>query len=592
VNRRRRMITLKALVLAALLSGLPTTGSAQEQPVRQTRLDFINAPLADVLRSVASALGLSVVTTDIPADARVSFSSAGPIGRDELIALLESLLDGHGLVMLQRGSVAQIVPAASAPPPGEVGVGFTLPSPPPLGLISQLVPLTAIRAEEAVDALKRVAPKEARIEAIERNNAVLIIDRGTNVARYIELLRRLDERPQGESGLATYVVPLKFADADEMATSLGRLYGITVSGGRTGSLADRSLSYALGTFRMRELEAAEPRRDVPVQVYVPPQPTPQTTPRDTTGPQGAQAPGQLVGRTTVVPSVPTNSLIIRTAPPNFPLLRETIEALDTRPPQVLLEVAVAEITLGRGEDFGINWIARGGSTTARLGNPDVADSTNPLGDFVLRIVSLERVDVRAVLRALASRSDVKVLSTPQVLAVNNREARILVGSKVPFVASTRLGDVAIDRSVQYQDVGTNLVIIPTINSEDYVSVEVLQEVSTLTTQTIQAALNAPVISTREASTRAIIRNGQTVVIGGLIGNSLEVRDSGVPFLKDLPLIGFLFKSSSNNHQRSELAIFVTPYIVRTDAEADAIRERVRSRMDSIGTPADTIRRKP
>jgi general secretion pathway protein D len=583
---RRRVFTLEAFVLGTLLSVLPYAGRAQEQPVR-TRLDFVNAPLADVLRSVASGLGLSVVVTDVPADRRASFSSAGPIGRDELVAVLESLLDGNGLVMLQRGSVAQIVPAASAPPPGEVGVGFTLPSPVPLGLISQLVPLTAIRAEEAVDALKRVAPKEARIEAVERNNAVLIIDRGTNVARYIELLRHLDERPQGESGLATYVVPLKFADADEMAQSLGRLFGIAISSSRGGSLADRSLTSALGQFRMRELEAYEPRRDVPVQVYVPPQ----STPRDTSA-GAAQAPGQLVGRTTIVPSVPTNSLIIRTAPPNFPLLRETIEALDTRPPQVLLEVAVAEVTLGRGEDFGINWLARGGSTTARLGNPEVADSVNPLGDFVLRIVSLERVDVRAVLRALASRSDVKVLSTPQVLAVNNREARILVGSKVPFVASTRLGDVAIDRSVQYQDVGTNLIIVPTINSEDYVSVEVLQEVSTLTTQTIQAALNAPVISTREAATRAIIRNGQTVVIGGLIGNSVEVRDSGVPFLKDLPLIGALFRSSSTNKTRTELAVFVTPYIVRTDAEADAIRERVRSRMDSIGTPADTIRRKP
>jgi general secretion pathway protein D len=553
-------------------------------------MDFVNAPLADVLRSVAAGIGLSVVVTDVPTDKRASFSSAGAIGREELIAVLESLLDGNGLVMIQRGSVAQIVPADKAPPPGEVGVGFTLATPPPLGLISQLVPLTAIRAEEAADALKRVATKEARIEVVPRNNAVLIIDRGTNVAKYLELLKRLDERPQGEAGLATYVVPLRFADADEMASSLGQLFGIAVASNRVGSLSDRSLTSTLGQFRLREMQAFQSRQVPASQMYVPPQ-APQIT-RDTTA-GAAQAPGSLVGRTTIVPSVPTNSLIIRTAPPNFPLLRETIEALDSRPAQVLLEVAVAEITLGRGEDFGVDWITKGGSTTASLGNPDVTDSTNSLRDFVVKVVSLERVDVRAMLRMLASRSDVKVLSTPQVLAVNNREARILVGSKVPFVASTRLGnDVAIDRTVQYQDVGTNLIIIPTINSEDYISVEVLQEVSTLTTQTIQAALNAPVISTREAATRAIIRNGQTVVIGGLIGNSTEVRDSGVPFLKDLPIIGFLFKRSSKNRTRTELAIFVTPYIVRTDAEADAIRERVRSRMDSIGTSADSLRKKP
>lgn len=587
MNRRRFPFRFRALVLAIFLAA--PSGAAQEPVARQARFDFVNAPLSDVLRTIGANLGLSVVVTDVPADRRVSFSSAGPIGREELIAVLESLLDGNGLVLIQRGNVAQIVPAEKAPPPGEVGVGFTLASPPPLGLISQLVPLTAIRAEEAVDALRRVAAKGARIEAVPRNNAVLIIDRGTNVARYLELLRRLDERPQGEAGLATYVIPLKFASADEMAASLGQLFGIAVATTRTGSLSDRSLTSTLGQFRLREMEAFQARRDVPVTPMFIPQPT---APRDTTAP-GAQAPGALVGRTTIVPSVPTNSLIIRTAPPNFPLLRETIEALDTRPPQVLLEVAVAEITLGRGEDFGVDWIARGGSTTSRLGDPDVADSVNPLGDFVVKVVSLERVDVRALLRMLASRSDVKVLSTPQVLAVNNREARILVGNKVPFVASTRLGnDIAIDRTIQYQDVGTNLIIIPTINSEDYVSVEVLQEVSTLTTQTIQAALNAPVISTREAATHAIIRNGQTVVIGGLIGNSTEVRDSGIPFLKDLPLIGFFFKRSSRNRARTELAIFVTPYIVRTDAEADAIRERVRSRMDSIGTAADSIRRKP
>ncbi len=588
MNRRRPLIAARAVALAVLLVARPA--HAQDPQLRQSRMDFVNAPLADVLRSIAAGIGLSVVITDVPTDKRASFSSAGVIGRDELIAVLESLLDGNGLVMIQRGTVVQIVPAEKAPPPGEVGVGFTLASPPPLGLISQLVPLTAIRAEEAADALKRVATKEARIEVVPRNNAVLIIDRGTNVAKYLELLKRLDERPQGEAGLATYVVPLRFADADEMASSLGQLFGIAVNSNRMGSLSDRSLTSTLGQFRLRETQAFQSRQ-VPVsQMYVPPQ-APQIS-RDTTV-GAAQAPGSLVGRTTIVPSVPTNSLIIRTAPPNFPLLRETIEALDSRPAQVLLEVAVAEITLGRGEDFGVDWVTKGGSTTAGFGNPDVADSANTLRDFVVKVVSLERVDVRAMLRMLASRSDVKVLSTPQVLAVNNREARILVGSKVPFIASTRLGnDVAIDRTVQYQDVGTNLIIIPTINSEDYISVEVLQEVSTLTTQTIQAALNAPVISTREAATRAIIRNGQTVVIGGLIGNSTEVRDSGVPFLKDLPIIGFLFKRSSRNRSRTELAIFVTPYIVRTDAEADAIRERVRSRMDSIGTAADSIRKKP
>jgi len=122
-----------------------------------------------------------------------------------------------------------------------------------------------------------------------------------------------------------------------------------------------------------------------------------------------------------------------------------------------------------------------------------------------------------------------------------------------------------------------------------VSVQLLQEVSSLTNQTIQAALNAPVISTREASTRAVIRDGQTVVIGGLIGNSREDIESGIPFFKDLPLLGYLFKRKSVTLSRNELAIFVTPYIVRSDAQAETIRERIRRRMNDKmpGTFPDT-----
>jgi general secretion pathway protein D len=246
----------------------------------------------------------------------------------------------------------------------------------------------------------------------------------------------------------------------------------------------------------------------------------------------------------------------------------------------------------------VDWSTAGGSTGTSFGNVGAADSSGAR-DFAVRVITLRNANVRAILRALSTRSQVKVLSTPSVVASNNRESRILVGSRVPFIASTRLGnDVAIDRNVQYEDVGTSLTIVPTINDDDYVSVQILQEVSSLTSQTIQSALNAPVISTREASTRAVIRDGQTVVIAGLIGTNREDIESGVPFLKDIPILGNLFKRRSITRNRTEVAIFVTPFIVRSDEDADTLRERVRERMnrqlpgavpDTLGTP---LRRKP
>jgi general secretion pathway protein D len=301
--------------------------------------------------------------------------------------------------------------------------------------------------------------------------------------------------------------------------------------------------------------------------------------RDSGGPA---RPGALVGQTTIVPHPPSNAVILRTAPPNFPLLQETIEALDQRPKQVLFEVTIAEVALGRGNQFGIDWSAtnKSGDGNAQVGSPFGFDSTQTPGGLVVRAVRLGNIDVQGILRAVATTSTVRVLSTPQIVAVNNREATINVGSKFPFIASTRLGDnIALDRAVQYQDVGTKLTIIPTINDDNVVSVQLLQEVSSVTTQTVTGAFGAPVITTREASTRAVLRDGQTAVIAGLIGDSRELTTTGVPLLSDIPWLGNLFKRRTENRQRTELAIFITPYVVQTDEEAEALRDRVRDRIE-------------
>jgi general secretion pathway protein D len=555
-----------------------------------TRLDFRDAPLADVIRSLASAMGLSAIIGD-SASSRISFSTASPVGTAELPGILESILETHGLVMLQDGNVLKVYPVSAAPKTGRVGFGATLAEPAPMGLITQLVPLQSIRADEGAAALKAMVSGTATIEAVARSNALLITDRASNVRRYLEVLRRLDERSQGEAGLRTFVIPLQYAQVDDLAESLGQLFGVTVAGTNRRSLDDLSLSRNLDAFRERENEAFRMRRDAALPPVIVNQAAP--APRDSAAGQG-----NLMGQTTVVPHGPTNSLLIRTAPPNFPLLLETVQSLDLRPPQVLLEVTVAEVTLGRGDQFGVDWSTIGGSTQTSFGTPGAADSSGAR-DFAVRVVTLRNANVRAILRALSTRSQVKVLSTPSVVATNNRESRILVGSRVPFIASTRLGnDVAIDRNVQFQEVGTSLTIIPTINRDDYVSVQVLQEVSSLTSQTLPSALNAPVISTREASTRAVMKDGQTVVIAGLIGTTQEEIESGIPFLRDIPIMGNLFKRRSTSRNRTEVAIFVTPYIVRTDEDADALRERVRDRMnkevpgavpDTLGT---SLKKKP
>ncbi|MBA3466679.1 MAG: hypothetical protein H0T21_04665 [Gemmatimonadaceae bacterium] len=479
-------------VLAAGMGTSPGLGAQVRTTPQGMALNFVDARLADVIRSLGLSLGLNIILTDVP-NKRITFTTATAVEKNDVNAILESILESNGLVLIQKGAVAQVMPVERAPA----------------------------------------------------------------------------QSPR------TYVLTLKYASAEDLAASLGKLFGNTIVAGDSRSLDDKSLSRNLDTFRQREAQVFQMRRDPPITAG------PSVTPGASDASQvPATGNGKLLGETIVVADLPSNSLIVRTIPGNYPLIRETVAALDVRPAQVLLEVLVAEIALDKTQQFGIDWSTVDGKVTTRFGTPLFPDSGTVTDDFLLRVVTLDRFKVRAVLRAIATRSDVRILSTPQILASNNREAHILVGSKVPFVVASRLGfDIAIDRTVQFQDVGTSLIIIPTINQDDYVSVQILQEVSTLTSQTIPSALNAPVISTREASTRATIRDGQTVVIGGLIGDSRETLDLGVPFLKDIPLIGNLFKRQSRNRNRTELAIFVTPFIVRTDETADALRERIRKRME-------------
>jgi general secretion pathway protein D len=187
---------------------------------------------------------------------------------------------------------------------------------------------------------------------------------------------------------------------------------------------------------------------------------------------------------------------------------------------------------------------------------------------------------------LKQRGEVNILSRPLLLAENNLEARILVGSQRPFVQVFRslpTSDAVRDQVVQYRDVGTVLSLLPTINTDGYVDLQVRQEVSSATTE---QQFGAPVISTREASTHLFVRDGQSVVIGGLADRQLERTRTGIPLLSSLPFIGWLFGSVHDAETHSELYLFLTPHIVATDADADLLRRGIEGRLDAVGGQRD------
>jgi general secretion pathway protein D len=359
------------------------------------------------------------------------------------------------------------------------------------------------------------------------------------------------------------------------------------------ALEGKGLSSSLQGLETRELESVQQRTQIPLEA--PPAPAQS----DTAQSAGRLPAGSLVGGTTIVPDQSTNSLVIRTAPPNVSVLQGTIEQLDVRPAQVLLEVLIAEVNLDKSTQFGINWNAFsqkgfGGSDSTRgiLGGvgPQVGDSSlSSLAGAVVRVVTMGTINVRAVLQALAAHTNVTVLSAPRVLALNNEKARILVGSQVPFTSASLTSlNAVVDQVVQYQNVGTQLTVLPTVNNDGYVTFRILQEVSELSTSTVAAAQNSPIITTREAETSAIVKTGHSVVIGGLIGETRSDMVSGIPLLESIPLLGNLFKTKSTDHQRTELAIFLTPHIVTTDEEADSLLHSERDKLRVLGPQIDSV----
>lgn len=290
--------------------------------------------------------------------------------------------------------------------------------------------------------------------------------------------------------------------------------------------------------------------------------------------RAAALPGQLTGPVQIVPDELTNALLIRANPADYEVIRQAIEALDLRPLQALIEVLILEVRRDRNREVGVSLGRIDSLSPAVADRVDATLQAATGGDFQLTVRRLGNWPIDAAISLLSASGNVRILSRPVILAQNNQEARILVGSERPFVQVFRSlpTDAAIrDQIVQYRDVGTALTITPTINPDGYINLDVLQEVSTATSET---QFGAPVISTREASTRLFVRDGQSVVIGGLIDEQEDRSRTGIPILKDIPVLGYLFGTTRERRIQSELFLFLTPHIIATDEDVERAREDV------------------
>ncbi len=341
-----------------------------------------------------------------------------------------------------------------------------------------------------------------------------------------------------------FVIRLKHARAADVAATVNLLFGGSGAFAGSGGLSNGTLADELRRNQVAPQGGSTPQAVVGSEVSM------------------------LRGAVTVVPDELTNSLLIRAGEEDYQVIDEAVNHLDVRPLQVLIEILIVEARRDRNFSLGADLFLPkqsldGGTVDARL-------TGGGLGDLVIRLMSIGKADIDATLRMAQSRGEVQIISRPVILASNNTEARLLVGSQRPFVQVSRslpTDTPSRDQVVQYKDVGTKLTVRPTINQDGYVSLALQQEINAATSET---QFDAPIISTREATTQLLVRDSQTIVIGGLRDEQRDRNQSGIPILSGIPIIGGLFGSASRRSSETELYLFITPRILRTDEDADAV----------------------
>ncbi len=437
----------------------------------------------------------------------------------------------------------------------------------------------------------------ARIIPDERTNSLVVQSTAADLEPLKALIQQLDREMSRSAGRIN-VIYLQHADADEVAKVLAQLSPAPSAGARGQP-------------------AGAPPRAATAPV---PSATGGTLPGGTVGTapgapstSGPAVAAELEGGVKVTADKATNSLIVTAAPADFEAIRSVVRQLDIRRAQVFVEALIMEVSLGRTQEAGIQGtgVGRIGSAsiiggTATGANPFaiINNTINPVlpfnsdtttlggGTFGKPITitnpltgqPLTFPSFTALVRFLNTVADVNVLSAPHLLTTNNKEAEIVVAQNIPFVTgqtSTITDPNAVQTQIDRRDVGITLRLTPTINEGDLVRLDIFQEISAVAPSPQGLDVNRVGVTTtkRSAKTSVLVQDESTIVIGGLIRDDLNTTENKIPLLGDIPILGYLFKTTTRSVEKTNLLIFLTPHIVRSPEEIAEITRRRREQFE-------------
>lgn len=602
---------------------MPVSLTAAETSGRFISINFNNVDINVFVKFISELTGKNFIV-DRRVKGKVTIISPTKISVKEAYKVFESVLEVHGYTTVRSGKIIKIVPSSDARAKNIETKLKEEADAPEDRIVTHLIPLKYANPNEIKRLFAPLISKSSVILAYSPTNILIVTDVYSNIKRLLKIVKAIDIIGVGQE---ISVIPLEHANAPKLVKILDTVFKTKkklkkgapvkliniIADERTNTII--LLASEDETIRIiklvKMLDKEIPRGKEKIHVFYLENATAedlakvlQALPSKQTGPAKGKKASVISEQVRITADKSTNSLIIMAEKEDYLVLEEIIKKLDIPRAMVYIECLIMEVNVDKEFNLGIEWTAMGeaiysdkkgaigsgfndgSGMLAGIVTPDPFTGVGKLpsgfslgvfGEFV-RIGNAVFPNLGAVVRAYKKDKDVHILSTPQILTMDNEEAKITVGKNIPY--QTKVGTTAAQETYstyEYKDVGITLKITPNISKDRMVRLNIFQEVNKLESTTEFR----PTTLKRTIETTVIVNDKSTIVIGGLIDDSFSRTEYKVPCLGDIPLIGWLFKSRYKGREKTNLFVFLTPHVIENPAEAKEIYRSKKDYIDKI-----------
>lgn len=585
-----KKLLITTFTLVALLTG-------PQSYADEVTLNFSGADLIAVINSVSQITGKNFII-DPRVKGKVTVVSSKPLNEEEVYNVFLSILQVHGFATVPAKNAIKIIPDATAKQSGAPLANRA----PGDQLITRVLSIEHINAAQLVPILRPLVAQQGHLAAYPTNNVLIISDRASNIRRIDRIIAEMDKEVDSD----IEIIKLKHAFAAEVVRLLSSLNVVTpeqkaaaaavrisadertnsvlLSGDRGTRLKYRAIISDLdapvqssGNTHVIYLRYADAKNISTILSSVASEALKQEAKNVSAG--GATG-GNAAGESVSVQADEESNALVITAPASiFPSLRAVIQQLDIPRAQVHIEAIIAEVSLDTSEELGVQWLIQEDDTAGYVqrfsdGTPAIETIINngviPDGGLIgLGAINDGGLSFVTLIRALQGDGETNLLSTPSIVTLDNQEAEIIVGQNVPFVTGESTSSSSTTenpfRTVERQDIGISLKVKPQINEGDAITMEIEQEVSSIAAS---AASTVDIVTNkRSIKTTVQLEDGEMLVLGGLIDDTLTENQQKVPVLGDIPVLGALFRSKRTSRIKQNLMVFIRSTIIKDPTKA-------------------------